>query len=188
MYTVMSRRWQDIIACLIFGAIAAVLLNKALLPDYTLLPLDLIQTIAPWDDLQLGPLANPLISDPFYAFYPHRLFFTESVRSGQIPLWDPAIMTGTPTVAYSNFQPFYPPNLLAALILPAHQALPWLAWFHLTATGSLMYLFLRRHKLRWLACMLGGGLWLLSGYNLVWLENPLPASIRRSSSRHSQSH
>ena len=44
---------------------AALLLRESLLPGYTLLPLDLIQTMAPWDSLDIGPLENPLLSDPF---------------------------------------------------------------------------------------------------------------------------
>ena len=35
-----------------------------------------------------------------------------------------------------------------------------------------MYGFLRRQKLRWLASVLGGGIWMLNGYIVVWLENP----------------
>ncbi len=136
------------------------------------MPLDLIQTIAPWDKLNLGPLQNPLISDPFYMFYPYRELLTDAIRSGQLPLWNQMIMSGIPNTANPNFQLFYPPNLLVAFILPAHQALPWLAWFHLIATGWLMYLFLSQHKLHWLASLAGATAWMLNGYTLVWLENP----------------
>lgn len=166
------QRWQSLAALIIFGGLATALLHRALLPNYTLLPLDLIQTIAPWDDLQLGPLANPLISDPFYSFYTRRHFLTNAIQGGQLPLWNPYILAGTPTIASPNFQAFYVPNLIAALILPARHALPWLAWGHLIVTGWLMYGFLRRQKLRWLACVLGGGVWMLNGYIVVWLENP----------------
>ncbi len=156
----------------VFALLATLLLNKSLLPGHTLLPLDLVHTIAPWDESPAGRLANPLLSDPFYSFYPRRQLLTEALRMGQLPLWNPFIMTGTPEVANPNFQLFYPPNLSAALFLPAERALPWLAWGHLVLTGSLMYLFLRRQRLHELACVLGGGLWLLNGYGLVWLENP----------------
>lgn len=82
---------------LLFALLAVLLLNKSLLPDYTLLPLDLIQTIAPWDELNLARLENPLISDPFYSFYPRRHFLTRAIRSGVIPLWNPYIMSGSYT-------------------------------------------------------------------------------------------
>lgn len=163
---------HSLIVLTVLVMLATALLHKALLPDTTLLPLDLIQTIAPWDDLELGPLENPLLSDPFYSFYPRRHLLTEAIRSGQVPLWNPYTMTGTPIIANPNFQPFYLPNWVAALIWPAHRALVWLAWLHLILTGGFMYLFLRRHRLHWLAALLGGGIWLLNGYLVVWLENP----------------
>jgi hypothetical protein len=167
----MGRR-QSLIALAIFSLLATILLNRALLPDYTLLPLDLIQGIAPWDHLDLGPLANPLISDPLYQFFPSRYFQTVEIGNGQIPLWNPFILTGTPIMADPNSQPFYPPNLVAAVFLPTQHALPWLAWGHLILTGWLMYGFLRQQKLNWPACILGGGVWMLNAYLVVWLENP----------------
>lgn len=166
------RRHPSLLAVLVFVGIATAFLQRALLPGYTLLPLDLIQAIAPWDHLDLGPLANPLISDPFYSFYTRRHFLTASIESGQLPLWNPYVLSGTPTIANPNFQPFYVPNLIVALFLPAHHALSWLAWGHLIVTGWLMYGFLRRQRLAWLASVLGGGIWMLNGYLVVWLENP----------------
>ena len=160
------------IALLIFSLCAAFLLHKSLLPQFTLVPLEIIQDIAPWDHLALGPRANRLLIDPFFIFYPNRALQTAVIQGGQLPLWNPYLFTGTPVIADPNFQPFYLPNLLAALVLPVYLALPWLAWAHLTLSGMFMYLFLRRQRLHWLAATMGGGVWLLNGYLLVWLENP----------------
>ena len=160
------------LAGLFFALLATLLLRQSLLPSHTLLPLDLIHTIEPWRDDGQVALQNPLISDPFYSFYPRRVLLTTEIRSGRLPLWNPTIMSGTSNVANPNFQLFYPINLLAALVLPADQALPWLAWIHLVLTGVLMYLFLQRYHLKWYAAVLGAGVWMLNGYTLVWLENP----------------
>ncbi|MDX1413939.1 MAG: YfhO family protein [Candidatus Promineifilaceae bacterium] len=165
-------RWSGWIALLIFAVSAALLLHKSLLPQYTLVPLEIIQDIKPWDSLDLGPRANRLLIDPFFIFYPNRALQTAAIQSGRLPFWNPALFTGTPLIADPNFQSFYPPNLIAALVLPVEHALPWLAWAHLTLTGLFMYLFLCRKQLRWLAATLGGGVWMLNGYLLVWLENP----------------
>ncbi len=165
------RKWSGLIALLIFALCAALLLHKSLLPQFTLVPLEIIQDIKPWDHLALGPRHNRLLIDPFFIFYPNRALQTAAIQSGQLPLWNPYLFTGTPVIADPNFQPFYFPNLLVATFLPAYHALPWLAWFHLTLTGMFMYLFLRR-RLAWLAAVLGGGVWLLNGYLMVWLENP----------------
>ncbi len=165
-------RGPGFLALLIFALSAALLLHKSLLPQFTLVPLEIIQDIRPWDHLALGPRHNRLIIDPFFIFYPNRALQTAVVQSGQLPLWNPYLFTGTPVIADPNFQPFYLPNLLAAIVLPAHFAMPWLAWAHLTLTGMFLYLFLRRWRLHWLAATLGGGIWLLNGYLMVWLENP----------------
>ncbi|MCP5095769.1 MAG: YfhO family protein, partial [Chloroflexi bacterium] len=167
-----SSKKLDIAVLILLCLSAAALLRQSLLPSHTLLPLDLIYTIAPWHDPDVAPLQNSLLSDPFYSFYPRRVLLTESIRNGELPLWNPTIMAGTPNIANPNFQLFYPPNLLAALILPADQSLPWLAWVHLVMAGGLMYLFLKRHKLAIGACALGAVVWMLNGYTLVWLENP----------------
>ncbi|MFN2277657.1 MAG: hypothetical protein ACK2UR_08610, partial [Candidatus Promineifilaceae bacterium] len=166
------RKWSGLIALIIFALSAALLLHQSLLPHFTLVPLEIIQDIKPWDHLALGPRHNRLIIDPFFIFYPNRALQTAAVQSGRLPLWNPYLFTGTPVIADPNFQPFYLPNLLVAALLPANNALPWLAWFHLTLTGMFMYLFLRRRRLAWFAAVLGGGIWLLNGYLMVWLENP----------------
>jgi hypothetical protein len=163
---------QHVIAALLFVLLATALINKALLPGYVLLPIDLVKTIKPWTTNEPVKLANELLSDPFYSFYPRRHLITTALQNGQLPLWNPYIMTGTPEVANPNFQMFYPLSLAAALILPADRALSWLAWLHLIITGWLMYLFLRRQRLAWLASVIGAAMWMLNGYTLVWLENP----------------
>ncbi len=163
---------STLIAFAIFALTAALLLHQSLLPGYTLLPLDIIQDIKPWDHFDLGPRANRLLIDPFFIFYPNRALQTAAIQNGQLMLWNPYLFTGTPVIADPNFQPFYLPNLLISTILPVHVALPWLAWIHLTLTGLFMYLFLRLKEIHWFSAVLGGGVWLLNGYLLVWLENP----------------
>ncbi|PID87175.1 MAG: hypothetical protein CSB13_00580 [Chloroflexi bacterium] len=168
----LTSSWKIGAAILFFAILTLILLNKSLLPGYTLVPLDILKIVAPWDYLEFGPRANRLLIDPFFIYFPNRHLLTESLQAGHFPLWNPYLFTGTPTIADPNFQPFYIPNLLAALFLPVAQALPWLAFFHLTMTGTLMFLFFRRHQLHGLAAVLGGSIWLLNGYGLVWLENP----------------
>ena len=104
------------IALLIFALSAALLLHKSLLPQYTLVPLEIIQDIKPWDHLALGPRANRLIIDPFFIFYPNRALQTAAIQGGQLPLWNPHLFTGTPVIADPNFQPFYLPNLDRSII------------------------------------------------------------------------
>ena len=91
---------------------------------------------------------NLLLSDPFYTFYPRRYLFTKSIQQGIYPLWNPYVFSGHPVVGDTAAQTFYPPNLVAAILLTAARALPILAWFHLSFTGISMFAFLRTLRLR----------------------------------------
>lgn len=160
-------------ACLVaILALATLLLAPALRPGHTLLPLGLEAGIAPWHKQVTQHAKNPLLSDPFYTFYPRRHFFTESLRRGVYPLWNPYIFGGHPVVGDTAAQTFYLPNAMAALFLSAARALPVLAWFHLALTGVSMFAFLRLYRLRHGATLFGAVAWMLNGNAIVWLENP----------------
>jgi uncharacterized membrane protein YfhO len=100
------------------------------------------------------------------------LFFSEAVRSGQMPFWNPYVLGGYPAVGDTNAQTFYPFNWLAAYTLPPARSFSVLAWFHLTLTGALMYGMLRSHELQPVSSLLGAVSWMLSGIIVVWLEHP----------------
>ena len=173
----MSVRWSawgrgDVLCLVAILALSTLFLAPALRPGYTLLPLGLESGIAPWHKQVTEKAKNLLLSDPFYTFYPRRHFFTNSLRRGVYPLWNPTIFGGHPVVGDTAAQTFYPPNLIAAMLLPAARALPVLAWFHLTLTGFSMFAFLRLLHLRPGTALFGATAWMLNGNTVVWLENP----------------
>jgi hypothetical protein len=162
----------DRLCLLVIVLLSTAFLAQALRPGYTLLPLGVESWIAPWHK-QVSQLAkNILLSDPFYTFYPRRHFFTTMLRSGTFPLWNPYVFSGHPVLGDTAAQTFYPPNIVAALFLPAARALPILAWFHLTLTGISMFGFLRLLRVRPGPALLGAVAWMLNGSTVVWLENP----------------
>jgi hypothetical protein len=163
---------SDTLCLLAILGLATLFLAPALRPGYTLLPLGIESKIAPWDKQVTPGTKNPLLSDPFYTFYPRRHFFTASLRSGTYPLWNPYIFSGHPVVGDTAAQTFYPPNLVVAMFVSAARALPILAWFHLTLTGLSMFAFLRLLHLRPGSALFGAVTWMLNGDIVVWLENP----------------
>jgi hypothetical protein len=164
-------RRADLLSTVAVVTLATAFLAPALRPGYTLLPLGLESEIAPWHEQVTQPVRNPLLSDPFYAFYPRRWFFTTSLRQGIYPLWNPYIFSGHPVMGDTAAQTFYPPNALAALFLSAARALPVLAWFHLVLTGISMFGFLRLLRLRPGPALFGAVAWMLNGNAVVWVEN-----------------
>ncbi|MGD2177647.1 MAG: hypothetical protein PVG71_07480, partial [Anaerolineae bacterium] len=162
----------DVLCMLGIVLLATLFLAPALRPGYTLLPLGLEGGIAPWHKQVTQQAQNPLLSDPFYTFYPRRHFFTASLQHGTYPLWNPYIFGGYPVMGDTAAQTFYPPSALAAMFLSAARALPVLASFHLVLTGVSMFAFLRVVSLRRHPALFGAVAWMLNGNTVVWLENP----------------
>jgi hypothetical protein len=163
---------NDILCVVAIVMLATIFLAPALRPGYTLLPLGLESKIAPWNEQVGQQVKNPLLSDPFYTFYPRRHFFTASLEQGTYPLWNPYIFGGHPVMGDTAAQTFYPPNALAAVFLSAARALSILAWFHLVLTGTAMFALLRLLRCRPYPALFGAVAWMLNGNAVVWLENP----------------
>jgi len=169
------RYWltrEDVFCIISIILIATAFVAPALRPGYTLLPLQWVSRVLPWSTYINEPLQNTVIGDPFFAFYPRRLFFTEAVRSGELPFWNPYVLGGYPAVGDTNAQTFYPFNLLAAFCFSAARSFSILAWFHLALTGVLMFAMLRSYKLHYVSSLFGAISWMLSGILIVWLEHP----------------
>jgi len=94
----------------------------------------------------------------------------QTLRSGELPLWNPLLGMGAPLLANYQSALFYPPNWLYFL-LAAVGGLPWMAWgqaflvaAHLAWAGWGMLLLVRRLGLSELAQVVGGLAFSLSGY------------------------
>lgn len=55
--------------------------------------------------------------DVFRLFIPNAAFLRQSLLAGRLPLWNPYIRLGEPFVATLQSQAFYPPNVLAVLLV-----------------------------------------------------------------------
>jgi hypothetical protein len=108
----------------------------------------LVQQFAPWaNDRRSGLETNlshkPVDSDDLQLFYPNRSFTISSLLRGELPLWNPYILSGTPHLGQSETAVLYPLFLLP-LVLP--QTVSWaiLVLSEPLLAGIGMYLFLRR--------------------------------------------
>lgn len=139
------------------------------------LPADLLRDIAPWrtaDPASLVPW-NPLMWDGVAEFYPWRLFASQTLHSGYLPLWNPHQFCGTPFVANSQSAVFYPLNLLFCL-LPVAQAFGVSVLLHLFLTGVFAFLFLRSSALGLgrAASLVGAVAWQMCHWQVAWLALP----------------
>lgn len=121
-------------------------------------------------DALLGKLT--LIYDAADYFYPY--FFTVSsyLRNGHIPLWNPYLFDGFPTVANIEAQVFYPLNFL---FLPFASFTPYVLYLsvvlHILLAGVFMFL-LAKHFLqnRW-ASLIASLVYMFSGFVVGHIEH-----------------
>ena len=102
-------------------------------------------------------------------FYPMKHVLVESVRSGEIPWWNPGVVNGEPF--FASLQPglFYPGSVLLYL-LPLSVSFDWLQALHYPLAGAGLFLLLRRWGHSAGAAWIGAAALMLGGY-LVSLAN-----------------
>ncbi len=93
--------------------------------------------------------------DTAFVFVPFRQFLAAHLAAGKIPLWNPFIFGGTPALAESQYQVFYPINLLL-VPLGAARGMGWILALHLLFMGAGTFAFLRQSlNLRQSAALFG---------------------------------
>ncbi|PYM06014.1 MAG: hypothetical protein DMD82_09700, partial [Candidatus Rokuibacteriota bacterium] len=100
-----------------------------------------------------------------------RQFNRESLRHGELPLWNPWAFAGVPHLANYQSAPLYPPSL-ATLPLPFETAQLLIAMFHLGIAGLFTWLFLRRSGVEPPGALLGALAFMFSGALVLWLGSP----------------
>jgi len=103
-------------------------------------------------------------------FIPWRYFAWETIRAGNLPLWNPLVGMGAPLLANHQSALLYPPNWLLFL-LDEIGGVGWAAWgqgllvaVHLAWAGAGMYLLANKLGLSDLAKTISGLAFGLSGY------------------------
>jgi hypothetical protein len=121
--------------------------------------------------LTLGYFFRPLTTETFYfrdlyrLFYAKKLFLSQCIRAGIVPLWDPLTAGGQPYLATpSNFF-FHPSNLLYA-ILPPLEAFNVVLVLHVLVCALAAYWLARVVGLPLFAAAITGGVFAFSGYTL----------------------
>jgi hypothetical protein len=99
-----------------------------------------------------------------------RKFFVEHIRAlGRMPLWNPYLFGGVPTIEAGSGDILYPASVLHFL-LPLTSALAWKLILHIYLAGVFMYLAARAFGTRRLVALFAGCAYLLSAnlVSLVW--------------------
>ncbi|WP_374685825.1 hypothetical protein [Promineifilum sp.] len=110
----------------------------------TMAPADNLYQWAPWRDhaaaFGVEQPHNALIGDLVIQNYAWKRFTLESLRGGEIPLWNPYLFGGAPFLANGQHSALYPFSVLF-LVLPLAKAYGWFTLSQVWLAGLSMYAF-----------------------------------------------
>jgi len=148
---------------------------KVVFLNYVPLPGDFVVGVYyPWLDYKWGfpagvPVKNPITTDVVSFIYPMRTLAVDLLKKGQLPLWNPYILTGSPLLANFQSAPFTITNIFYFIF---DKITAWsfqIITQHILA-AFFMYLLLRHWKISRLSSLLGGIVYAFSGFNLIWSQ------------------
>ncbi len=128
----------------------------------------------PWIDSRQSefpngvPFKNFQITDAVRQQYPWRLLAWDSLKKGQLPLWNPYNFSGTPLLANMQAAPFYPLNILYVFLRFA-DAWSWQVLLQMLMGGVFMYLYLRQQRVTPFSASFGSLVFIGSGFFIAWL-------------------
>lgn len=147
--------------------------QKQLIPA----PLDIITSMyLPWLDMRRdifpngGPVKNPLPSDVVSLTLPLRNFSVNIMKSGQLPLWNPSILSGTPLLANFQSAAFNPINLLYLLKLDFIDVWSLQVILQPTLAFIFFYLFISLYQNRIIPRIFGSLIWAFNGFFSIWFQ------------------
>ena len=117
-----------------------------------------------------GPGSMLLGQDTIAAGVMFRKFFVEHIRElGRMPLWNPYLFGGVPTIEAGSGDFLYPASVLHFL-LPLTSALAWKLILHVYLAGIFMYFAARAFGVSRYVALFAGSAYLLSAnlVSLVW--------------------
>jgi O-antigen/teichoic acid export membrane protein len=166
----LSAYRKDIYIAVGFLILPLLLYGAVSIGGKTMLPVDNLFQWQPWAsqaaELGLGVPQNGLISDLVLENFPWKQFIRESVRGGEIPLWNPHIFAGTPFLATGQNSAYYPFSA-AFLVLPIPNAYGWYTISQLWLAGILAYVLGRVLTLRRASAAITGLIYQACGFMIV---------------------
>lgn len=165
-------RFAALAVFLFHAALVAWLLSESLFGGKVLAQLDALYRVEPWHSVNSTVVPqNELLLDQSIVMLPWNDFAAERLRAGELPLWSPYNYAGEPIVAACQSAVWFPLQWLYYLF-PSLHTYAWMAAIRLLLTGAFGFLFLRRLGLSALAGAFGATAFMLSGFQVAWLEHP----------------
>ncbi len=166
----MRKRLADILIVAGLLVLPLIFFAPVTLGGRTMLPVDNLFAYEPWaahaDEFGVETPHNRLISDLILENYPWKRFIVESLRGGELPLWNPYLFAGVPFLAAGQHSAMYPFSVIF-YVMPLAQAYGWFSASQLFIAGLLMYLFARGLGVSRAGAAVAGVAYQLCGFYLV---------------------
>ncbi len=166
------RRWTPNLGALLVLLLLPLLLfwpvtigSRTLIPADNLYQWEPYRAFAARQGVVLPP-HNELLSDLVLENLVWKRFIVQSLRAGEVPLWNPYLFAGVPFLAAGQHSALYPFSLLF-YILPLDRAYGWFTVSQLWLAGFWMYLFGRALRLRRFPALIAGITYQLNAFFLV---------------------
>ncbi len=129
----------------------------------------LVTNFGPWNNYvgYLGPVKNSATPDVISQIFPWKNLVIESWKSGQVPLWNTYVFSGTPLLANYQSAALTPSNLIY-FILPFIDAWSLQVLFQPLLAGLFMYFFVRSLKLSHSASLISSLAFMFCGFITTW--------------------
>src|SRR3989344_7082459 len=129
-----------------------------------------LNNFAPWSAYSefAGPVKNGAMPDVITQIYPWKNFTIETLKSGQIPLWNPYSFSGNPHLANYQSAVLSPFNILF-FVLPFKDAWSILILLQPLAAGLFTYLMMRSFNVSRFGSAISSIAFMFCGFVVVWM-------------------
>jgi len=139
-----------------------------------LISTDRIVSVLPWAEAgaKVRDDNNPAAYDSAFLYYPSYLYASRWLRRGEVPLWNPHVMCGTPFTASGTAGMFYP--LTAPFLLAGYPeaAFGWGALIHVFLAGLFCFCLVRVLGAGTRAAMISGLVFAFNGWLAARMIDP----------------
>jgi len=172
----LRRFTPDLLIALLLFVVPLIFFFPQTLGGRTLVPAENLYQWEPYRAMaaEVGapPPHNALYSDLILENYAWRQFVAEQAAQGQLPLWQPNILAGTPFLAAGQSLTLYPFSFIY-LILPLWMAYGWFTVVQLWIAGLCMAVLIRTLGLSRGGALIAGLTYQLSGFFMASVVFPM---------------
>jgi hypothetical protein len=172
----MRDRWQAVGWLALLAGVLVWFFHESFLQGRSLVPTDLMyQILLPYSaSVTNVTVANHYTTDALTLDYPWGVFWQQTVKTGQLPLWNPYIFGGHPILAESMPAMLSPFKLLY-LAFSAERAFTLGLILEFFLTALFMFAFLRELERSRCAAFIGSCAWALNSGFIMWYWRMVPA-------------